>query len=90
MSHAEADDKFAQTVNNMFGANISGSAESNERVEVTVLANAEGGALGEWGDQRLERGHAEGLGSSLADPPIVRGRGRVHCMQRAILSVHAV
>ena len=42
MSHAEADDKFAQTVNNMFGANISGSAESNERVEVTVLANADG------------------------------------------------
>ena len=50
----------------------------------------EGGALGEWGDQRLERGLAEGLGSSLADPPIVRGRGRVHCMQRAVLSVHAV
>ena len=46
----------------------------------------EGCALGGRGGQRSERGLVEGLGSSFAGPPIVRGRGRVHCMQHAILS----
>ena len=62
---------------------------ANRSILLGMAPCGEGCALGDRGGQRLERGLAEGLGSSLAGPPIVRGRGRVHCMQHAILSVHA-
>ena len=62
---------------------------ANRSILLGMAPRGEGCALGDRGGQRLERGLAEGLGSSLAGPPIVRGRGRVHCMQHAILSVHA-